>query len=109
MVHFNTGNQLDSRVKKTMGIWSKNYFLSKVMCFFVIPHDDTIYAIIHSTHINNHENNSILFERWQLETLLSIKRNGQQSIFSDFHIVDVNTFGDPILAVEDYMLTERLY
>ena len=76
------------------------------MCFFVIPNDNTIYAIVHSTNINNHKNDRILFENWQLETSLIIQRNGQQSIFPDFHIVDINTFGDPILAVEDYTLTE---
>jgi len=54
-------------------MWSDHYFPSKVMCFFVIPHDDTIYVIIHSTHSNDNENDSILFERWELENSTGIQ------------------------------------
>jgi len=36
-------------------------------CFFVIPGDDTTYAIMHSCNVNDHESDSILFERWELE------------------------------------------
>jgi len=78
-----------------------NYFPSKVMRFLVIPDDDTTYAVIHSTNINNHESDSILFKRWELEGSITLHRNGQQSIIPDLHVVDVNIFGDPLLAVED--------
>jgi len=76
------------------------------MCFFVIPDDKTTYAVIHSTNANDHENGIILFERWELKTSISIQRNGQRSIVPSLHIINVNTFGDPILAVEDYTITE---
>jgi len=84
-------------------MWSFNYFPSEVMCFFVIPDDDTAYAIIHSSNLNGHENDSILCERWELETTLSVQRNGKQSITANLHVVDVDTSGNLILVVEDYI------
>ena len=68
MVQFDTGNHKDMCGKKPTGMWSNNYIPSKVMCFLVIPDNDTTYAVIHSTNVNNHKSDSILFERWQLET-----------------------------------------
>ena len=87
-------------------MWSDQYFPSKVICFFEIAQDDTIYAVIHSTHWNDHENDSILFERWELENSTSIQWNGSRIISPILHVVDVSTFGDPILAVEDYSKKE---
>jgi len=65
-------------------MWSNNYFSSKVMCFLVIPDDDTTYAVIYSTNVNNDKSDIILFERWQLKTSVTIHRNGQQSIFQTY-------------------------
>ena len=67
MVQFNNGTNKVSCGKKSIGMWSDNYFPSKVLCFFVILGDDTTYAIIHSCNVNDHESDSILFERWELE------------------------------------------
>ncbi len=47
--------------KKKLGMWNGHYFPSKILCFFVLPDDDTTYAIIQSTSSSNHENDSILF------------------------------------------------
>jgi len=87
-------------------MWSENYFPSKVLCFFVIPDDDTTYAIIHSCNHNNHKNDSILFERWELENTPRTVRNGKQYITQHLHMVDVNTFGNPILVIEDYTIED---
>jgi len=76
------------------------------MCFLVLPQDDTIYAIVHSTIPSNHENDSILFERWELENTIGIQRDGKRTVIPNLHVVDVDSFGDPILAVEDYTITE---
>jgi len=51
--------------------------------------------------VNDHENDSILFERWRLENSTSFQRNGHRNVSPVFHVVDVSTFGDPILAIED--------
>jgi len=69
--------------------------------FFEIPQDNTIYAIIHSTQVNNHANDSILFERWRTENSISIQWNGHRNVSPVLHVVDVSTFGDPILAIKD--------
>jgi len=69
--------------------------------FFEILQDNTIYTVIHSTHSNDHENDSILFEGWQLENLTSIRQSGFRNVSSVLHDVNVSTFGDPILAIED--------
>jgi len=87
-------------------MWSSHYFLSKILCFCVVPHDDTIYAIVHSTKPNNHESDSILFERWELKNTVIELRNGKRNIIPNYHVVDVDCFGDPILVVEDYMASE---
>jgi len=70
--------------------------------FFEIPQDNTIYAIVHLTHSNDHQNDSILFERWQLENSRSIQQNGCRNLSPVLHVVDVSTFGDPILSIEDF-------
>jgi len=87
--------------RKRNGNWPDHYFPSKVMCFFEIPQDNTIYAIIHSTQVNDHANDSILFERWRTENSISIQWNGHRNVSPVLHVVDVSTFGDPILAIED--------
>ncbi len=69
--------------------------------FFEIPQDNTIYAIIRSTQANDHKSNSILFERWKLENSISVERNAHRNIMPVLHVVDVSTFGDPILVIED--------
>ncbi len=102
MVRFNNGTNKVSHGKKSIGMWSHNYFPSKVLCFFVIPGDETTYAIIHSCNVNDHESDSILFERWELENTSGPVKNGKQCITEHLHVVDVDCFGDPILVIEDY-------
>ena len=102
MVKFNTGSCRTSRHKINARYWSDQYFPSKIMCFFQIPDNETIYAIVHSTTTNNHDKDSILFERWQLEMSIHVERNGKRTINPIFHVVDVDCFGDPILVIEDY-------
>jgi len=70
--------------KKQNGMWSNNCFPSKLMCFFVIPHGNTIYAVIHSTHPNDYENNSILFRKFF--------KFSTKWISPILHVVDVSTF-----------------
>jgi len=106
MVRFDIGSQKNYRGNKQLGMWKKQYFPSKVMCFLVLPQDDTIYAIVHSTIPSNHENDSILFERWELENTIGVQRDGKRTVVPNLHVVDVDSFGDPILAVEDYTITE---
>jgi len=105
-VRFDTSAQKVSRRMKGSGMWSANYFPSKIMCFFVIPQDNTIYAIIHLTCTSDHKKDSILFKRWELENSTSIQRNEQRNVSPNLHVVDVDTFSDPILTVEDYTTTE---
>jgi len=105
MVHFDFGTQKSPRSNKKLGMWLSHYFPSKILCFFVLPEDETIYAIVHSTKPNNHENDSILFERWELENNVVELRNGKRNITPTYHVVDVDCFGDPILVVEDYKVS----
>ena len=74
--------------------------------FFVLPNDETTYALVYSTKHNSHENDSILFERWELDQQTKLLPNGERSILPNLHIVDVDTFGDQILVVEDYTIRE---
>jgi len=79
------------------------------LCFFKAPHDETTYAIIHSTKANNHDNDSILFERWELEIDIQVQHNGKQKMFPTLNVVNVDCFGYPIiLFVEDYTTTELI-
>ena len=55
---------------------------------------------------NSHKNDSILFKRWELDHRTKVLSNGKRSILPNLHIVDVDSFGDPILVVEDYMIKE---
>jgi len=87
-------------------MWSSHYFPSKILCFFVLPDDETIYAIVHSTKPNNHESDSILFERWEFKNTVIELQNGKRNITPTYHVVDVDCFGDPILVVEDYTVSE---
>jgi len=61
-----------SLARKQKGMWLPNYFPSKIMCFFTLPDNVTVYTVVHSTKASNHNNDSILFERWELEN--SIKK-----------------------------------
>jgi len=87
--------------RKRNGNWPDHYFPSKILCFFEIPQDNTIYAIIRSTQANDHKSDSILFERWKLENSISVEQNAHRNIMPVLHVVDVSTFGDPILVIED--------
>jgi len=53
--------------KNCKGMWSPNYFPSKIMCFFTRLDNAKVYAVVHSTNASNHDSDSILFERWKLE------------------------------------------
>jgi len=106
MVCFDVGPQKASCSNKKLGMWSSHYFPSKILCFFVLPDDETIYAIVHLTKPNNHESDSILFERWELENTVIELQNGKRNIIPNYHVVNVDCFGDPILVVEDYMASE---
>jgi len=53
MVCFDVGTQNCLHSNKKLSMWSSHYFPSKLLCFFVIPHDDTIYVIAHWTKPSN--------------------------------------------------------
>jgi len=57
---------------------------------------------------NSHENDSILFERWELKivTKQQQQQSGKRIVHPILHVVDVDCFGDSILAVEDYTAME---
>jgi len=74
--------------------------------FFTIPDKQSVYAVVHSTKTSNHNNDSILFERWEMEYSMKTQQNGERSISPMFHVVDVDTFGSPILAIEDYNISQ---
>jgi len=106
MVHFDIASHKRSRSNKKLGMWSSHYFPSKIMCFFCLPDDETIYAIVHSTKPSNHDSNSILFKRWELKNTIIELQNGGRDVTPNFHVIDVDCFGDPILAIEDYTILE---
>jgi len=106
MVCFDIASHKRSRSNKKLGMWSSHYFPSKIMCFFCLPDDETIYATVHSTKPSNHDSNSILFERWELENVITELQNGGREVTPNFHVVDIDCFGDPILAIEDYTIVE---
>jgi len=45
MVCFDIGPHKTPHSNKKLGTWSSHYFPSKILCFFVLPDDETIYAI----------------------------------------------------------------
>ena len=106
MVCFDIGSHKHCHSNKKLGMRLSHYFPSKIMCFFLLPDDETIYAIVHSTKPNNHENNSILSERWELENTITELQNGSRNVTPNLHVIDVDCFGNPILAIEDYTLSE---
>jgi len=71
MVRFDIASHKRSCSNRKLGMWSSHYYPSKIMCFFRLPEDETIYAIVHSTKPSNHDSNSILFERWELENTIT--------------------------------------
>jgi len=87
-------------------MWSSNYFPCKIICFFKTPDEQSVYAVVHSTKSSNHDNDSILFERWEMEYSIKIQQNGERNISPMFHVVDVDTFGSPILAIKDYNISQ---
>jgi len=76
MVWFEFDEPKQNHVRKQNGAWSPSYYPSKIMCFFMLPNNATIYSIVHSTDVNNHNNHSILFKRWELENKIKIHQNG---------------------------------
>ncbi len=76
------------------------------MCFFTVPEDLMVYAVVHSTKTNDHDDDSILFERWEMENSIKTQQNSQRSVSPVFPVVDVDTFGSPILAIEDYKMSQ---
>ena len=106
MVQFELNDSRAAHVRKPNGTWSRNYFPSKIMCFFTLPKNTTVYAIVHSTKVNSHDNNSILFERWELENTIQSQQNGRRCFSPTLHVVEVDTFGNPVLAIEDYKVSE---
>ena len=87
-------------------MWPLNYYPSKILCFFTVPEDLMVYAVVHSTKTSDHHDDSILFERWEMENSIKTQCNGERSISPIFHVVDVDTFGSPILAIEDYKMSQ---
>jgi len=106
MIRFDVANQKHCRQRKKTEMWSDHYFPSKILCFLVVPNDKSTYALVYSTMHNSHKNDSILFKRWELDHQTKVLPNGKRSILPNLHIVDVDSFGDPILVVEDYMIKE---
>jgi len=76
------------------------------MCFFTLPKNTTVYAIVHSTKVNSHDNDSILFERWELENTIQSQQNGRRCFSPTLHVVEVDMFGNPVLAIKDYKVSE---
>ncbi len=99
MIWFDVANQKHCHQRKKTGMWSDHYFPSKILCFLVVPNDKSTYALVY-------ENDSILFEWWELDHRTKVLPNGKRSILPNLHIVDVDSFGDPILVVEDYTIKE---
>jgi len=106
MIRFDSANRKHCRQKRKTGLWSDHYFPSKILCFLVVPNDKSTYALVYSTKHNSHDNDSILFERWDLDHGTKVLPNGKRSILPNLHIVDVDSFGDPVLVVEDYTIQQ---
>jgi len=73
---------------------------------FSIPNDEEIYVIIQLSKASNHEDDSILFKRWELEDSMTVLQNGRRIIIPNLHVVAVNSFGDGIFVIEDYKTME---
>jgi len=41
-----------------------------------------------------------------MENSIKTQQNGERSISPVFHVVDVDMFGSPILAIEDYKMSQ---
>jgi len=64
--------------------------------FFVVEDSEEINVLVQSCHISSHEQDSILFQWWKKEYV----RRG--NIFQPMlHFVPVDSFGCPILVIED--------
>jgi len=72
MIPFDSANRKHCRQKKKTGLWSDHYFPSKILYFLVILNDKSTYALVYSTKHNSHDNDSILFERWDLNDLKTL-------------------------------------
>ena len=77
---------------------------SKIMCFFVVDDEQDTRALVQSCCESNHQNNSILFQRWSKEYTARI-----QSVEPMLHAVPVDSFGSRIFVVEDdHSITETI-
>ena len=69
---------------------------SKIMCFFVVDDEQDTRALVQSCCESNHQNDSILFQRWSKEYTARI-----QSVEPMLRAVPVDSFGCRIFVVED--------
>ena len=66
------------------------------MCFFVVDDEQDTWALVQSCCESNHQNDSILFQRWSKEYTARI-----QSVEPMLRAVPVDSFGCRIFVVED--------
>jgi hypothetical protein len=81
---------------------AKHYFQPdeypcKIFCFLKRSDNNEIFAVVQSCKENEHEDDSILYQRWQKE-FEDVVGGGSRPWL---HIVPVDSFGDRVLVIED--------
>ena len=79
---------------RNKGAFGRDFYPTKLLCFFRHPEDGSIRAVGHCCAANPHQNDSQLFERWELQC----DKNGYPILW-DF---SVDGFGERVLVVEDH-------
>jgi len=77
-------------------LFPANEYPCKIFCFLKFHDNDEIVAIVQSCQENNHENDSILYQRWK-ETGHAVGGRTQPWL----HMVPASPFGEHVLVIED--------
>ncbi|HEY9295875.1 MAG TPA: hypothetical protein VIQ31_05790, partial [Phormidium sp.] len=96
------GNQDCNNPNTHKGFWPISYKPAKVYCFFKLPNfPNKILALVHKSLSNDHDNDSILLERWQMYYSVRVMDNQIKTISPKLELVNVDKFIEPVLVVED--------
>ncbi len=88
--------------RNIQGHWDIKFIPAKVLCFFQVDsYTNSTFALIHPCRRSKHSGDSILFERWQLEYKQSSTTSNQSKMVPFLQYVNVNSFGDSVLVIED--------
>ena len=102
----------DDSVTSETSCFESSWYPSKIVCFYRDPladRDENLFALVHSCIDTDHNQDSVLFQRWQKEytvdhhlTGLHQRRGGEGSVLrSSIRKVPVEALALPVFVVED--------